>query len=314
MAQPIVHIIGRGVIGSLLAQRASAAQYPVRQYHHRRNKHLILPNIQIQQLDTTCITLPTTQCLPGQPAQLDGLVIIPIKAYQIYDVLLELQDKLAPTATIVLMHNGMGCIEVAQEVFPNNVIIAATTTMAGFRDNHTIVHTAKGQCQLGYVNQPQHKQQYEHPPLQLQDMINHILPDPTWHDDILPALYTKLVINCVINPLTAIHNIANGQLAEPEYKVLLEPIIAEVIAVATAQGVKLNKEQLLEQVQGVIASTANNYSSMQQDVAHGRRTEIEHINGYVVQLGQRHGIAVPENQALFDAICGLTTKCASPIS
>ena len=212
---PAIHIIGQGVIGSLLASTARHLQFSVQQYI--RDK----PRCKDRQLDSATITV---QSLSGQTTHLpqpdslstiklaheplSGLVIVPVKAYQVAQVLSQLQGNLAPDATLLLLHNGMGSIEVASRLFSTHVIIAGTTTLAGFREGAVVKHTAKGHTQLGIVKStsalvpnPEHIA-----------LINQVIPDPTWHDDILIPLFTKLAINCVINPLTAIHDVKNGEL------------------------------------------------------------------------------------------------------
>ena len=71
---------------------------------------------------------------------------------------------------------------------------------------------------------------------------------------------------------------------------------------AQASGVLLDRHQLQHKVQQVISATAQNYSSMQQDLQYKRRTEIEAINGYVVQQAKRYQLAVPQNEALLQQV------------
>ena len=114
-----------------------------------------------------------------------------------------------------------------------------------------------------------------------QAIIDDVLPGVTWHDDIYPALYTKLAINCVINPLTAILNVPNGDLSASHLHDDMHAIIHEVVEAARMVHVELTPSDLFATVLKVIHDTRDNFSSMQQDIAHGRKTEIEHINGYI---------------------------------
>jgi 2-dehydropantoate 2-reductase len=72
--------------------------------------------------------------------------------------------------------------------------------------------------------------------------------------------------------------------------------------VAASEQIKLSAEELQQTVLQVASSTANNFSSMQQDIHHQRTSEINYINGYVVKQAAKHGIACPHNQHLLQQI------------
>ncbi len=305
---PAIHIIGQGVIGSLLASTALRLQFSVQQYirdkHRFKGRQLDSSTITVQSLSGQTTHLPQPDSLNTiqlTNEQLSGLVIVPVKAYQVAQVLSQLQGNLAPGATLLLLHNGMGSIEVASRLFPTHVIIAGTTTLAGFREGAVIKHTAKGHTQLGIVkNASALLPNPEHIAL-----INHVIPEPTWHDDILIPLFTKLAINCVINPLTAIHDVKNGELSSLGLLGIIKKIVDEVVTVAASQGVLLDSASQFKQVLAVIFDTRENYSSMHQDIKHGRKSEIEQINGYVVTLGEANGIDVTGNKSLLQQILAI---------
>jgi 2-dehydropantoate 2-reductase len=119
------------------------------------------------------------------------------------------------------------------------------------------------------------------------------------------ALWQKLLINCAINPLTALANVKNGELAQASYRPTLQAICEEVCLTAQACGIFIDANSALEQVLNVIENTAENYSSMHQDIAHKRPTEIDAINGYVVKQAQKKGIDVPVNTQMLLAIKAL---------
>ncbi len=114
--------------------------------------------------------------------------------------------------------------------------------------------------------------------------------------DIRTAIWQKLVINCVINPITAILRCQVGAIADPRLDALKQLVIDECAAVAAADGVSLDIDflTLLSEVFGA----SRNVASMQQDLLRGRPTEIDYMNGAVATLGERYGIACPANRAL----------------
>jgi 2-dehydropantoate 2-reductase len=115
-------------------------------------------------------------------------------------------------------------------------------------------------------------------------------------------LWKKLAINAVINPLTAIHNIKNGVLADRKYTVSTSNICNEIAKVMGALGYTVTNAELIENVNQVIADTANNYSSMHQDLKFKRQTEIAFINGYVTSKAAELNIEVPYNHRLVEQI------------
>lgn len=112
-------------------------------------------------------------------------------------------------------------------------------------------------------------------------------------------IWTKVVINAGINPLTAILDVLNGQLLElaPAREVMAEAV-AEAVAVGKALGVRFLHQDMLAAVQQVARRTGTNISSMRQDVLSKRRTEVAYINGAVVRQGEQVGLPTPVNRTL----------------
>ena len=118
-------------------------------------------------------------------------------------------------------------------------------------------------------------------------------------DAIVPCLWQKLAVNAPNNPITALYQCPNGTLAEPDFSDMIKGILNELVTVATLEGVPLDKQLLHDRVYQVIRLTAGNFSSMHQDIAHQRRTEIDQINGYICERAQAHGLSAPVNADLW---------------
>jgi 2-dehydropantoate 2-reductase len=117
-------------------------------------------------------------------------------------------------------------------------------------------------------------------------------------DDIEVTLWSKLVINCAFNALSAVADISYGPLLEVAgARDVVTAAVQEAIAVARACGVSL-PEDLLGHILKIPANMPNQKSSTAQDLARGKPTEIDFLNGYVVRKGAELGIATPTNQAL----------------
>ncbi|MET0875762.1 MAG: 2-dehydropantoate 2-reductase [Tardiphaga sp.] len=117
-------------------------------------------------------------------------------------------------------------------------------------------------------------------------------------DDIKVTLWSKLVINCAFNALSAVADISYGPMLEVEgTKDVVTRAVQEAITVARACGVGM-PEDLLAQILTIPDKMPNQKSSTAQDLARGKRSEIDFLNGYVVRKGAELGIPTPTNHAL----------------
>ncbi len=124
--------------------------------------------------------------------------------------------------------------------------------------------------------------------------------------DMESVLWGKMVVNAAINPLTAILGVPNGVLLErPHARRLMQAVAAEVAAVARARGVSLPYDDPIAQVERVAHQTAENRSSMLQDVTRGAPTEIDAINGAIVQAAEEMNLDVPVTKTLWHLIHGM---------
>lgn len=280
-------VVGKGAIGLLAASRFKLAGWPVQLWLRQPAPVDICFNQQT--LHFACATTPLSA------------VLIPVKSYAVPAAVQALLPALAPDAQLVLSHNGMAATEqILPLLGPAQGLWFLTTTHGALKQHAALWHTGQGQSVLGALNCVA-KRQY----LAVQQAMNVALGPVTLTDNIQPFLWQKLAINAVINPLTALHNCNNGALAEAAFQPQIKQILAEVCQVAAAAGYPLHYAKTVAQVQQVIQNTAANFSSMQQDIAHNRQTEIDAINGYIVTQAARYNIAVPLNTQLMQQVLQL---------
>ncbi|WP_217543869.1 2-dehydropantoate 2-reductase [Vibrio metschnikovii] len=288
-------ILGPGAIGRLWAYQLYKAGHQVALWGTQpAGEHCLILD------DLAPITLAYNQ--PATLEQAD-LLLVCVKAWQVETALLPLLDKLAPQTILLFIHNGMGALDTLTEPLSDYPLLMATTTHGALKQGvHHVMHTGQGTTQLGAVNAQGERCDF------LVDVLNHALPHVLWTDNIRYALWHKLAINCAINPLTAIENCRNGQLADANYRPLLNQLINELVSVMRAEQVPIEPQQLTESIDRVIEATSQNYSSMQQDVAQQRPTEIDFITGYVIKKAAQHSLAVPVNQSLYQHIHSLQQR------
>ena len=118
-------------------------------------------------------------------------------------------------------------------------------------------------------------------------------------ENVIGALWAKLIVNCAYNALSAIAMMPYGQLVQGQgIWAVMHGAVQECLAVAKALGVTLAGD-MWQSVQEIALSMPQQSSSTAQDLARGRRTEIDHLNGYVVRQGEAHGVATPVNRTLW---------------
>lgn len=111
-------------------------------------------------------------------------------------------------------------------------------------------------------------------------------------------LWRKLAINAGGNAITALARVENGALRTDPPRAISRAAVRETVRVADAEGIALDEASVLGLLDDVLDATAPNRSSMLQDVHAGRRTEIDAINGAVVDRAREHGLDVPVNETL----------------
>ncbi|KAJ2910060.1 2-dehydropantoate 2-reductase (Ketopantoate reductase) (KPA reductase) (KPR), partial [Coemansia aciculifera] len=262
----------------------------------------------------------------GEQTHIDKLVIT-TKAQDTLQAYWSVRASLNSKSTVVLLQNGMGTYEAIQrEFYPSPqqhqrelaseipTFIIGTNANGCLRvpdEEFTTHHTAMVSCQFAVrpslLNPP--------PPLPLSalDMLATLSSLPlgttiTNWSDLHLQLLLKLAANAVISPVTALTGCRNGylaplpqdssrQCADASYyesmRSYLSSACAEIAAVYARAYPYLHGELTVQTIEEYVSriaySSARNRSSMLQDIAAGRQTEAEWINGYVVRLGQQHG-------------------------
>jgi 2-dehydropantoate 2-reductase len=114
----------------------------------------------------------------------------------------------------------------------------------------------------------------------------------------IDALWAKLIVNCAYNALSALTQLPYGRLIGMEgVEAVMTDVVAEAVAVASASGVAV-ADDVLASVLGLAATMPQQTSSTAQDLAAGKRTEIDHLNGFVMRRGAALGIPTPANRVL----------------
>ena len=117
--------------------------------------------------------------------------------------------------------------------------------------------------------------------------------------DIVKELWIKAIINSSINPLTTIFDCKNGYLQKnPVLYNLVEIICKESTNIAKSINIKIDDKRMISITKDVISKTADNYSSMHQSYFKGKKTEIDSINGRLLDIAKKNNIDCYMNEFL----------------
>lgn len=223
------------------------------------------------------------------------LAIVFVKAIATREAAEIASTLMGPESVVLTLQNGYGNAEqLAEIVGPDRVIAGVTSHGATMLGPGRIKHAGSGETHIGELK------------CGINERIRRIaalMTDAgiatTVEHDVSSLIWGKLLVNVGINAITAITGLKNGQLNDyEETRELMRLAVEEAEQVARAGGVTLPYTDSFAKVAVVAQATAENRSSMLQDMSNHRLTEIDVINGAVVKEGKRLGVATPVNRVL----------------
>lgn len=116
------------------------------------------------------------------------------------------------------------------------------------------------------------------------------------------TVWRKVLVNAAINPVTADHGIPNGRLLLDPYRGQALQLLDEALSVAQAEGIRFTDVDAQRELWRVVRATAENRSSMLQDLDRGRKTEIDAISGTLLQRGKARGLSLPATDRIVQRI------------
>ena len=305
--RPFAHvaIIGPGAIGCTLAVRLalsrSAPQVTLIDYRPDRAARLSARPILLHVPGGDMEARIPVRLAPSEPPD---LVLLATKATAAAAAARSAAAWIGK-AHLVAMQNGLGVAREVAEALPGSrVITAVSYQAASVVAEGEIDHVANLVTYLGYEGRGSDETVREvAAPFASAGLPAEVAADMT------PLVWGKLIINAGINPVAALAGVKNGQVAaRPILRALAVAMAEEGEAVARAEGVTLPYSSAAEAVMDAARQSAENRSSMLQDLGAGRTTEIDYINGAIVRLAERHGIPAPANRAATALIKQVTPR------
>lgn len=278
MSNPPWHILGFGVIGQLLhAEFCQSGQQCV--VIPKPNQPVPASHTVQYQTHTESLDIK-----PFTPS--DSLVerlIVSTKSYDVVEAITSIKQTLSPQAQIIIMVNGLVDTSDIAEITTGSVYWALTTK-GGYRTAaYNTVHGGSGITRLGSGAEPNWFNEWQG-----------AVKNSYWHTDIDPFRWEKLCVNAVINPLTALYQCHNGELANSKFKTSTQTSINEAAAVLEALGFRRQAQNFNDTCWEVIGKTGANRSSMLQDVSLNRRTELSTILPPLLSAATQHRVPTPQ--------------------
>jgi len=223
------------------------------------------------------------------------LLILTVKSFDTRSAINQAMQIIDDDTIILSLQNGLDNIDIIKKVVDSKQIITGTTTHGAlFSRPGFIRHTGKGKTVLGELDGKK-KGRIKH----IVDLFNEVDIETTVSEDIFKEIWVKAIVNSSINPLTTFFQCKNGYLLEnPILEKNVEKVCKESTNIAKANGIDLSYQHTIQKTKEVIRSTSENHSSMLQSFKRGKKTEIDSINGKIVDIGRTHAIDTSMNEIL----------------
>ena len=225
------------------------------------------------------------------------VIILTTKAYDTKKAAREILEKFGKMP-ILSLQNGLKNEEILAEIVGKEYVIGGVTNHgATFMEDGKIYHAGVGDTIIGELNG-----QITERVKKIANAFNECGIETRISKEIKKEIWKKAIVNAAINSLTSLLKCKNGFLLENENaEKLLEKICMECIKVAKAEGIEIGNE-IIAKTKEVAKKTADNMSSMLQDLKKGKKTEIEEINGEFVRIAREHHLNACINEFLTYAI------------
>ncbi len=234
------------------------------------------------------------------------LIFIFVKSYDTKEAVESCLSLVYDDTLFITLQNGFGNVEVMALYVEKEKIFAGITTFGATLVKPGVVAVGGfGRTEFGALGLVAQKRQKD-----LFNLFKRANLNPVLCKDPYSVMWKKLIVNAVINPLTAIFGIKNGEFAKSKsLRSFAELLVEEACMVARYRGgYDFDKGGLLDVIYDVAEKTAHNESSMLQDIKRCKKTEIDFINGAIVNLAKGYGLSVPVNECMVAVINRITSN------
>lgn len=226
------------------------------------------------------------------------LVILFVKAGASETALKANQSLIGPDTLLLTLQNGAGHETLLRRFAPEQNILIGTTQQGSYRlDDTSICHSGKGDTALGAIcgNSARFTPVAETFaacgfPCSLSNQVQGLI-------------WNKLMINASSSVLSGILQVPQGYIASNSYAwSIAKLLISELCAVASADGYPFDAAQQQARIHHHLELAPDGYTSIYADLKAGRKTEVDVINGAVINAGRRLGIPIPTHEMVLNLV------------
>jgi 2-dehydropantoate 2-reductase len=227
------------------------------------------------------------------------LLVVTVKSYDTESVINQAKQIIHNKTVVLSLQNGLDNIKAIEHVVDRRqIIVGVTTHGAFFSKPGCIKHTGVGKTILGELDGETSERIKN-----IENVFNKSGIETVVSKNIIKEMWVKAVVNSCINPITAFFGCSNGYLLEnPLLEKIVENVCEESTSIGNAHGINLSCQDMVQKTKEVIRNTSENYSSMLQSVRKGKKTEIDSINGALVDIGRTYDVDVSLNEILVSLV------------
>jgi len=225
------------------------------------------------------------------------LVLLSVKSLDTERTMADVKSILPSKAVILSLQNGIANIDIASKIVANPVYAAVVYVAAGMIGHRTMKHHGRGELLIGDMQEIGLGDEQNLKEIcklfEAADVPCAISPQ------IKREMWLKFLVNCSFNAISGIGQISYGEMVKsPSIVKLIEEITREFLAIAALENVNITLAEALAANESIATTMVTQISSTAQDLSKGKMTEIDFLNGYIVELGKRYGVATPYNESI----------------
>ena len=292
-----VLILGAGAMGCLYGAALHRAGAQVTFVDVNRG-HIDAINARGLELETRAGTefLPIPARLPEEIAEPVDLVVVFTKTFHTDGALAGIAAAIGPETWLLSLQNGLGNDErLAAHASRDCILVGSSSLPSDLVGPGKVRSHGEGGSKLypAFGADPAFAQE-------ICELLTRGGLPAALEPDIHGAIWSKAIFNATMNPLCALTRRTPGFLgAHEESRALIRQLVDEGVAVANASGVMIPAQPIHDLTRVSVTDHANHEASMLQDVKAGRRTEVDAINGAIVEAGRAAGVAAPVLETLW---------------
>ncbi len=291
--QPRIAVLGAGAVGCYFGGMLARAGAPVTLIGRAPHVEAITQNGLFLESVNFEQKIPVAASTAVAAIREADIVLFCVKTLDTEEAARALAPHLASNAVLMSLQNGVDNVARIRAATTIDAIPAVVYVAAEMIAPGHVRHTGRGDLVLGELSQSGRDLET------IAALFARAGVPCVVSKNIAADLWTKLIINCAYNAISALSCARYGRMVRHELaREVMMQTIKEAMAVAHADGIRFPKTDLIEVSLKLAEKMENATSSTAQDLARGKRTEIDSLNGYVVRRGAELGVATPVNQTL----------------